>query len=249
MADGPSLLQRQAIGNLMTVITKDHPTIWGNYLWEQMKGWNIIANSDISLYDYYYQLKHIPDWPKRSIVYTILMSWNYHHNLQALYDAINKLIYLKVCNATEYFLMQYMFNFLQYFSTVCKNLSTIQIEQNMFNKNMFTLRFWKDNSHLYSHGIIDIQFSPIGEDSRIAIVPWFSLIGEKTNHRYNCNTQSGIDELVNNEFVPLLLNEFAKKHCPWIYSNASFGYKKENLDRAIALLLSSLEYEDNNGGL
>ena len=108
MADGPSLLQRQAIGNLMTVITNDHPTVWGNYLWEQMKGWNIIANSDISLHDYYYELKHIPDWPKRSIVYTILMSWNYHHNLQTLYDAINKLIYLKVCNATEYFLMQYM---------------------------------------------------------------------------------------------------------------------------------------------
>ena len=52
MADGPSLLQRQAIGNLMAAITNDNPTIWGNYLWDQMKGWNIIANSDISLYDY-----------------------------------------------------------------------------------------------------------------------------------------------------------------------------------------------------
>ena len=46
MADGPSLLQRQAIGNLITVITKENPTIWGNYLWEQLEGWNIIANSE-----------------------------------------------------------------------------------------------------------------------------------------------------------------------------------------------------------
>ena len=247
MADGPSLLQRQAIGNMIATITKDNPTVWGNYLWEQLEGWNIIANSDISLTAYYYELKHIPDWPKRSIVYTILMSWNYHHNLQTLYQAINKLIYLKVCNATEYFLMQYMFNFLQYFSTVCKNVNTIQIEQNMFNRDMFTLRFWKDISHSETYGIVDFQFSSIGKEPRIAIVPWFSLIGEKTNHRYNFKTQHGIDDLVNCEFVPLLQKEFAKKHCPWIYSNLRFGYQKENLDRGIVILLSSLEYEDRNG--
>ena len=248
MADGPSLLQRQAIGNLINTITKDNPTVWGNYLWEQMEGWNIIANSNISLPGDYYELKHIPDWPKRSMVYTILMSWNFHHDLQTLYNAINKLIYLKVCNATEYFLMQYMFNFLQYFSTVCKNVNTIQIEQNMFNRDMFTLRFWKDNSHSETHGIVDFQFNPVGKEPRIAIVPWFSLIGEKTNHRYNFNTQRGIDDLINAEFVPLLQKEFAKKHCPWIYSNLRFGYQKENLDRGIVILLSSLEYEDRNGG-
>lgn len=247
MADGPSLLQRQAIGNLISEITKENPIIWGNYLWEQMNGWNIIANSDISLHDYYYELKHLPDWPQRSIVYTILMSWNYHHNLQTLYNAINKLIYLKVCNETEYFLMQYMFNFLQYFSTVCENIKTIEIQQNMFNRNMFTLRFWQDNSHLETHGIVDVQFSPVGQEPRIAIVPWFSLIDKKTNHRYNYNTQRGIDDLVNIEFVPLLQNEFAKKHCPWIYSNLRFGYQKENLDRGIVILLTSLEYVDRNG--
>lgn len=247
MADGPSLLQRQAIGDLITVITKNNPTIWGNYLWEQFESWNIIANSDISSYDYYYELKHLPDWPKRSIVYTILMSWNYHHDLQVLYDAINKLIYLKVCNATEYFLMQYMFNILQYFSTVCENINTIEIQQNIFNRDMFTLRFWKDNSRLDTHGIVDFQFNSVGKEPRIAIVPWFNLIDKKTNHRYNYNTQHGIDDLVNTEFVPLLLNEFAKKHCPWIYSNLRFGYQKENLDRGVVIILSSLEYEDMNG--
>ena len=199
MADGPSLLQRKAIGNLMAAITKDNSTVWGNYLWEQMANWNIIANSDISLYDYYYELKHLPNWPKRSIVYTVLMSWNYHHNLQTLYNAINKLIYLKVCNVTEYFLMQYMFNFLQYFSTVCKNVNTIEIQQNMFNRDMFTLRFWQDNRHSETHGIVDVQFSSVGKEPRIAIVPWFNLIDKKTNHRYNYNTQQGLDNLVNKE--------------------------------------------------
>ncbi len=247
MADGPTLLQRQAIGKLVTVITKKNPTIWGNYLWEQFESWDIIANSDISLYDYYYELKHIPDWPKRSIVYTVLMSWNYHHNMQTLYNAINTLIYLKVCNSTEYYLMQYMFNFLQYFSTLCKNINTIEIQQNMFNRDTFTLRFWKDDCHLDTHGIVDFQFSPVGKEPQIAIVPWFGLINEKTNHRYNYNTQQGIDDLVNTEFLPLLQKEFAKKHCPWIYSNLRFGYQKERLDRGLVILLSSLEYEDSNG--
>ena len=130
---------------------------------------------------------------------------------------------------------------------MCENVDTIEIQQNMFNRDMFTLRFWKDNRHSGTHGIVDIQFSPVGKDPRIAIVPWFSLIDKKTNHRYNYNTQRGIDDLVNTEFVPLLLNEFAKNHCPWIYSDLRFGYQKENLDRGVVIILSSLEYEDRNG--
>lgn len=245
MTDSPTLRQRQALGNLFEELSEELPNHCKNYFWEDFESWNIIRDSTISGYDYYYELKHLPDYPKRKIVCSALRSWNKHHDLLVLRQIICSLIYLKICGPTEYFFMQYIYNFLEYFSSVCDDNQSIEIEQNMFRQNMFTMRFWKDTKHSDSHGIIQFQMSKMKEEQRIAIVPWFNLIVKKIGVITTDN--NSIDRIVKNEFIPLLTNEFVKQLCPWISSDLRFGYGKSQLDTGIVIMLSSMEYVDCYG--
>lgn len=103
MNEGPTLLQRQAVGNMIQHITNNHDSEWGNWLFDALNDWELIPNSQISPYEYYKTLSELPAFPKRIICQLVVMGWNHHHDLQTLHDSITTLIYLKVCGPSEYF--------------------------------------------------------------------------------------------------------------------------------------------------
>lgn len=250
MQEGPTLLQRKAIGRMINFIQSSNPTKWGTWLWEDLENWNIENGDDISLFQYYSTLKSLPPHPKREIINSILDGWNHHHDIKTLYDSIISLICLKVCNSSEYFLLQQIFNFLTYFSDVCESDNDIFITRNPRN-HIYTLRFTKgEGIYGASHGIIDFQLNDYNQDPIVAIVPWYSLLSVKYVIPDELDfDESDIEDFVANNLYSIIKNEFAKKHCPWIYSNWEIDVKEDKLKRGIVIILHSLEYEDNNGDI
>ncbi len=247
MNNGPSIIERQALGNLLEALKKNGNgnQNFSNYMTSWFSDWNPISNSDISLQQYYKTLKKFPTNAKREIIRGVLLSWNKHHNFQILYHSINTLIYLKVCDTVEYFFIQQFYNFLSSFSKVCNNSEFITIEAR--NASFYTIRFYEDR--LNSKGIVDFQLAPIGRGEVFCIVPWNSLLSSKTGIEEDEVLEEGTwNEIVSTEIYPLLKNEFAKQHCNWINSNWDFEVKKEQLGRGLVITMHSLYYEDLNGG-
>ena len=248
---GPSIIERQALGNLFEHITSQDPVGYGDYFWEEFSDWDPIKNASLSPYQYYSTLKSFPQHAKRLIIQGVLTGWNKHHDLNTLYQAITSLIYLKVCETSEYFLLQQIYNFLTHFKDVCDNLDSIEIESRKPNK--YTLRFWKDNTIATrfqedgSRGIIDFELEPYGEEPLLAIVPWFTLLNSYTEQDQDTKWDEDDRSWIIDELYDELSNEFAKTHCPWIQSTWDFDYQTEKFDRGIVIVMHSLSYQDNNG--
>ena len=240
----PSVLERQALGTLFDVLTKQNPVGYENYFWNSFEEWEPIKDTEMPPQKYYSTLKGIPHHAKRVIIQSVLLGWNKHHDKYTLYQGITTLIYLKICEVSEYFFLQQVYNFLTYFEDVCSSDEFIEIESHAPNK--YTIRFWKDNSLTHingTHGIIDFELEPYGTDPLVAIVPWYDLI----------NSYFGREDILNEEdlkwlmgeLYPVIDNEFAKKHSPWINSSWDFDFYDEQLHRGIVIILHSLEYVDN----
>jgi len=246
MNGGPTIIERQALGNLLMVLQRkgENNNQWKNFIVRWFDDWSPICNSTISNYDYYKTLKEFPTNGKREIIRGVLLGWNEHHDTSILYNTINALIYLKVCNTVEYFFLQQFYNFLTYYSTICKSKELIKVEPK--NNSFYTIRFKKDG--FYSIGIVDFQLPPIGKDSLFCIVPWTGLLSAKNGIKESeILEEDTLDSIIEEEIYPLLQKEFAKKHCQWIRSKWDFSYQKEPLGRGVVITMHSLYYEDNNG--
>lgn len=248
MEEGPSLLQRQAIGNLLQTITNNHPTEWKNWLFDSLADWNLLPNSDISLSEYYNTLANLPAYPKRLLCQIVIMGWNEHHDLLTLYDSINSLIYLKVCGPSEYFFMQQVYNFIAYFKDVCDDYSKIFIQEH--NPHKYTLRFTEDGHMMgKSLALVDLEMSRTTDAPMVVVVPWY-ISFDNLNGLPEGTTQSQIQstsDFIESEIMPIICNEFAKRHCSWIYSNCDFSFRNHPHGVAPIIFLNNIEYVDGNG--
>ena len=165
-----------------------------------------------------------------------------------LYECITTLIYLKLCGPVEYFFLQQFYNFLSYYESVCPSCKNIWIQAN--SNSHYKIRFLEKENEPFGHNYGCIEFKMFSEngESKLAIVPTLSLLNikgylpEDTDH-----DKHSMDSIVSEQIVPLLNNEFAKEHCPWIYSSWKASYQKDQFGIRLVLIMNSLEYEDSNG--
>lgn len=246
MADGPTLLQRQAIGNMFQTITDNHPNEWGNWLFESLDDWDLLPNSNISPSDYYSTLANLPSFPKRILCQIVIMGWNEHHDLHTLYDSINSLIYLKVCGPSEYFFMQEVYNFISKFSPVSGDDSKIFIQQHNIHK--YTLRFTKDGHMMgESLALVDLEMSRTTDDPMVVVVPWYMSFDNLDGVPEGSAKSKPTREFIEDRIMPIISNEFAKRHCRWIYSNCDFSFRNHPNGCAPIIFMNNIEYVDGNG--
>lgn len=249
MSNRPTNLQREALGKLLEVLKRNGNQRWKEFITSWFSDWEPICDSDMSQYQYYKTLKDFPIYGKREIIRGVLLGWNEHNDTLTLYNCINSLIYLKVCDTIEYFFMQQFYNFLTFYGKLCKSDEQIIIHAK--DNSFYTIRFRKEgvySDYGESFGIIDFQLSPIGEDNVFCIVPWNSLLSVTTGiDEGDILDEETLSNIIG-EIYPLLNNEFAKSHCHWIDSNWDFCYRKEPLGRGVIITMHSLYYEDFNGG-
>lgn len=244
-----TLKQRQALGNLMEVFQENGPAEWKEFVAENFADWQPITSSGIDVGDYFSALRTLHSDVKTGIIGVVLYGWNTHHNWSLFYDLINKCIYLKLCGAVEYFLVQQVFNFMEYFSSVCKSAEQIHLQ---LKRNAITIRFHKEGEKPMfgdSYGLLDFELPPVGDSTKfLAIAPWFDLmkvkLGLPESHEF---TDAEIDRIMGNDYLPLLRNEFAKRHCPWIYSSFEYGCRFVKTNPNLCIAMVCLEYVDNNG--
>lgn len=247
MANKPSLIERQALGNLLQVLTDKNPTAYGDYLWESFEDREPIKDSDISGTLYYATLRSYPLVAKRWIIQSVLTGWNVHHDLTLLYESINTLIYLGMCGPAEYFLMVNVFNFLSSFGRYLESTQFAEIESH--RPNEYTLRFWKDERGSWgdTYGIIDFQLHGVNEPPVLAIVPWFGILKNVDIISDEDNPSQESLESSIYDIYKIMNDEFPKKHCPWIHTEWEISHQREELNRGIVIILHSLVYIDNNG--
>ena len=105
MNNEPSIIERQALGNLVKVLESKNYSL-KKYYRDSFEGWDPIYDSGISGTKYYRTLKNFPLHAKRCIIQTALKGWNIHKDLLTLHDTITSLIYLDLCGPAEYYFMQ-----------------------------------------------------------------------------------------------------------------------------------------------
>ena len=251
MSNSPSLIERVALGNLLKVLIRqslNHDKKWEDFITSYFADWNPIMDSDISGYRYYSTLKSFPLNAKREIIRGVLLGWNEHHDHLTLYQCIITLIYLKLCGPVEYFFLQQFYNFMSYYESICPSCKNIWIQD--INNSQYRVRFHKKENSPFNdnYGVIDFQLSDINDVEKLAIVPTFTLLNIKENILEDTeHDQQSMDAIVSEQIIPLLNNEFAKKHCTRIYSSWKVSYRQELCGNLLVLIMHSLEYEDYNG--
>lgn len=246
MSDRPSLIQRQAVGNMIQYITDNHSPKWGNWLFDSLEDWHLLPNSNISLSQYYSTLANLPDFPKRILCQIVMMGWNEHHDLHTLYDSINSLIYLKVCGPSEYFFLHQVYNFIAHFRNVCDDDKKIFIQEHNINK--YTIRFTKDGHMMgESLALVDLEMSRTTDTPMVVVVPWYISFDNLNNLPEGSSQSKPIMEFIEDEVLPIICNEFATNHCKWIYSNCDFSFRNHPHGVAPIVFLNNIEYVDNNG--
>lgn len=246
MAEGPTLLQRQAIGNMFQFITDNHTCEWGNWLFESLEDWNLLPNSNISPSQYYNTLANLPDFPKRIICQIVIMGWNEHHDLHTLYDSINSLIYLKVCGPTEYVFLHQVYNFISHFRSVCSDDKNIFIQEHNINK--YTIRFTEDGQMMgKSLALVDIEMSKTTEPPVVVVVPWYISFDNLIGDIEGTAQAKPAQQFVEDEIIPIVCDEFAKTHCRWIYSDYDISFRLHPYGVAPIIFVENIQYVDNNG--
>lgn len=235
-----TLLQRQAIGKMLQTITDTHPIEWGHWLLETLKDWELLPNSDISISQYYDTLANLPEAIKRIICQTIIMGWNQHHDLKALYDAIIFIIGHNICDPSEYYFMHLVYNSLSYFIKCRRDdEKSLFIEQN--NKNYFSIRsiiVLEEEEPNPSLPWVDIALNKIHETPIIVTIPWIMSLDNIINTK---PTQRLLEE----DILPIICNEFVKRHFGKIYSTFEMKFKAHTHTFAPTIFLTNLQYSDN----
>lgn len=241
MPDGPTLLQRQAIGNMFKTITDAHPNSWGNWLFETLEDWGLLPNSDISISQYYDTLVNLPAFPKRIICQIITMGWNEHHDLQAFYDAITTLIYLKVCGPSEYFFLHQVYNFIKHFRRLSGKDKNIFIQRH--NVNKYTIRFTSDG-HVMGEALalVELEMSKTSEAPMVVVSPWFMSFDNLADNPEGTAQSQPTQKFIEDEILPIICNEFAKRHSRRIFSNYEMRFRLHPYAEAPMVFLTNLQY-------
>lgn len=248
MNNEPSIIERQALGNLVKVLESKNYSL-KKYYRDSFEGWDPIYDSGISGTKYYRTLKNFPLHAKRCIIQTALKGWNIHKDLLTLHDTITSLIYLDLCGPAEYYFMQILNSLISSYGSELGDLQYIEIES--YRVSDYTIRFWKDDSFdRDTYGIIDFQLHDVNTEPVLAIVPWNSLLRKV----YDLPSDDENDELsedeiedVTGQLYEIFSKEWVKTHCPWIRSNWDFQYQKEQMGRGVVYILHSLSYYNPNG--
>lgn len=237
----PTLIQRQAIGNMLQHITDGHPEKWGNWFFETLEDWDLLPKSNLSASEYYTTLANLPAFPKRILCQLIIMGWNEHHDYLALYESIITLIQLKVCGPCEYIFIQQVYNFIEHFKDVCDEDRKIFIQQHNINK--YSIRFTEDG-HIMGEtlALVELEMSPTTDAPTVVIAPWyFSFDNLKGLPEGFSQNESDI-EFVNKEVVPIISNEFAKRHCRWIHSVCELSFRTHSQIDAPVIFIKVREF-------
>lgn len=259
MDNRPNLIQRQALGNFLSVIKKHNLFLdWEtkeqleNYYDDCFINWNPIYDSGLSGYQYYKTLKEYPLYAKRCIIQAVLDGWNIHKSPLILRETIVSLIYLKLCGPAEYFFLLYFYSIMMDYSERLDNLSFVEIDTSI-SVNKYILRFWKgiDNSFFReTYGIVEFELHDIDEEPSLAIVPWNSIL----RNVYDLPSEDSQDVLNEREFSlvieelgDLFGKEWILEHCQWIQSSSDIKCYKEQYNRGLVFILRSLTYQDYNG--
>lgn len=246
MNEGPTLLQRQAVGNLIQHITNNHDSEWGNWLFDALNDWELIPNSQISPYEYYKTLSELPAFPKRIICQLVVMGWNHHHDLQTLHDSITTLIYLKVCGPSEYFFLHQIYNFITHFRKVCNDDKKIFVQEHNIHK--YTIRFTSDGNMMgEALALVDLEMSKTSEQPKVVVAPWFYSFDNLNGHPEGTSASKPIVEFIEEQVLPIISNEFAKRHCPWINTNCMLRFREDPFGNTPIIFLTDIVYINNNG--
>lgn len=246
MSDGPSIIERQAIGRLIESLKKltpnewhlfNAPAIgWKNYLDSKFQMWNPIPYSDLSHEDFLMTMRDIvPVGAKWSIIIrTIYDGFNYHHDIRALKETIITLIQSKVCSASEYYALTFIFNTLLLFKDTCININSIKLS-GWGNANCKTCII--DFGY---HGSVEIFIYPT--TNNIDILFPFPLLESRFHQQLDHYVMDFYSRKTLSQINIKLTDEFAKQELASIYSNAtcSFGIVREKDSLAIAY--RNLEY-------
>ena len=245
MSNGPSIQERQALGNLAQVLTAKNPSAYGSYFMDFFRGWEPIYNSGISDATYYRVLKQFPLNVKRFMVQAVLLSWNNHKDLTTLYESINTLIYLDLCGPAEYYLMQIAYNMIASYGSKLKCLPYIEIQS--YRNSEYTLRFWKEQGYMAdTYGIVDFQLHSESREPLLVVVPWYGFLREVYKILTNRDFVGATENDICAKMMDLFNKEFAKKHCPWIRSSWGCDYAKEPMNRGMMFYIHPT-YLNNNG--
>lgn len=234
-----TLLQRQAIGKMLRTITDTHPIEWRHWLLKTLEDWELLPDSDLLLGQDWRTLANLPEFIKRTICQTIIMGWNQHHDLKTLYDAIIFIIGHNVCGPSEYYFMHLVYNSLSYFIK-CRgdNERSLFIEQ--YNEIYFSIRsiiVLEEEELNTSLPWIDIALNKIHKSHMIVIIPWIISMDNIINTK-------PAQRLLEEDILPIICNEFAKRYCSQIYSAFEVRFKRHTRTFAPTIFLTNLQYSD-----
>lgn len=246
MSDLPSILERQALGDLAKALTGKNSAAFGDYFIDFFDDWEPIYDSGISYPNYIRTLKIVPLNAKRYIVQSVLKGWNLHKDLPTLYECINLLVFLDICGPAEYYLMQIAYNMISTYGNAFNNLPCIYVES--YKNTEYTLRFWKNENPLIggTYGIVDFKLHREGTKTLLTIIPGNSLLKSYYKIPENINIEGQIEDEVFEDMMNLLGEEFSKEVCPKIYSDWSCDLGMDPFRRTNVLKLHP-EYINKNG--
>ena len=97
--------QSKALGNFISFTISKSMCKWDDSLWDYFDEYELVTDENLSPSIYYSSLKSLPVEVKRDIIKCFLNAWNCNNHYYTLYDTITSLIYLKICDVTEFHLL------------------------------------------------------------------------------------------------------------------------------------------------
>ena len=221
--------QRKAISQMISALS--------NRGWQKMETLKFFSDyrlpvncSELPAYTYYQLLRELPLSVKRDILQRIIKASISLHNYDnfALYDAFKLLIYLKICSGVEFFVMNALCSFLDYFEEE-------ELHCDSVIDNQYKLTSRKTGTGI----LINIH------ENRVHILISGTLINEKLP----------FDEEPSQKQIQILIDSIKelplKRTMPWIYANSNINWDYQYFDSGkgvVKIYLSNIEYIDSNGG-
>lgn len=98
-----------------------------------------------------------------------------------------------------------------------------------------------------SLALVDLEMSRTTDAPMVVVVPWYISFDNLKGFPEGTTQALPTREFVEEEVLPIISNEFAKKHCRWIYSNCDFSFRNHPHGVAPIIFLTNLQYIDRNG--
>lgn len=229
-----SIEQKKAISDFINFLTSSGIG-WDESLWNEFEELEIPKNdSPLSLYSYYKNLKKLPAETKRKILQIIILAWNDKKDKDlyksCLYESLQKLIYLKICDVNSFHFINLFWNLIAYFDGF--NDNGLYIES--MDPDWYTIYI--------SGGAIRMSMGDIDESIKYIEINMDGDILEE-----NFDLSLGHDAALFNDLYDRLLEYASKSHCHWIQYKASLKATYHYYIPALCIEVNNLEYLDTNG--